>query len=206
MYCKKCKYHASDNSSVCPKCGTNWNEERKGLSLNWLKAGKWTSASSAPQAGAPVPPSISDVFQAEESAGLAMDDLEEFPDSFLQMPSDTTTPPASASDAADTDAEEALPAAAGGRQGADDDDIPEIDFSAFTDGAFQSVPEPVETSNADQGDLTIPGLEEMLERTATEDFSVAQSGSTAEDDIKLDFSDLPGAVEGEDSSGAGKKS
>lgn len=47
MYCKKCKYHAHDHISTCPKCGTNWEETRKDLHLAWMtKPGyNWLSLS-----------------------------------------------------------------------------------------------------------------------------------------------------------------
>lgn len=38
MYCKKCKFHAFDHVSTCPKCGADWEESRKALYLNWITA------------------------------------------------------------------------------------------------------------------------------------------------------------------------
>ena len=38
MYCKKCRYHAHDHVSTCPKCGADWEESRKALHLNWISS------------------------------------------------------------------------------------------------------------------------------------------------------------------------
>lgn len=46
MYCKKCKYHSFDHVSACPKCGTDWEETRKALYLNWITSSgyNWLNA------------------------------------------------------------------------------------------------------------------------------------------------------------------
>ncbi len=36
MYCKKCRYVSFDHLSKCPKCGLEWNEERKKLGIDWM--------------------------------------------------------------------------------------------------------------------------------------------------------------------------
>lgn len=36
MYCSRCKYFSFDHLSSCPKCGQNWNTERKKLGLDWI--------------------------------------------------------------------------------------------------------------------------------------------------------------------------
>ena len=43
MYCKKCQYISHDHMDRCPKCGLNWNQERKKLGIEWLKPpqGSW---------------------------------------------------------------------------------------------------------------------------------------------------------------------
>jgi len=41
MYCAKCKYTSFDHVSACPKCGRDWEEERKTLNLDWLVPSSW---------------------------------------------------------------------------------------------------------------------------------------------------------------------
>lgn len=36
MFCRKCRYTSFDHYETCPKCGYNWEEERKRLNLDWL--------------------------------------------------------------------------------------------------------------------------------------------------------------------------
>ncbi len=36
MYCSKCKYFSFDHLASCPKCGQDWNRERKKLGLDWI--------------------------------------------------------------------------------------------------------------------------------------------------------------------------
>ena len=36
MYCKKCRYVSFDHLNKCPKCGLEWNEERKKLGIDWM--------------------------------------------------------------------------------------------------------------------------------------------------------------------------
>ena len=38
MYCRKCRYTSFDHLGKCPKCGLEWNEERKKLGIEWLSA------------------------------------------------------------------------------------------------------------------------------------------------------------------------
>ena len=83
MYCKKCKFHASDSLSTCPKCGANWEETRKALFLNWLTGSRhWEP--SAPET--PKPQNAAERSPVGQSAAAAMDDLDDFSDDFLQPP------------------------------------------------------------------------------------------------------------------------
>lgn len=59
MYCKKCKFHAFDHVSTCPKCGADWEETRKALYLNWITASgvNWIASDKAnPQPAATAQP------------------------------------------------------------------------------------------------------------------------------------------------------
>ncbi|GEM_PF-2739737 len=38
MYCLKCKYTSFDHFEMCPKCGSNWEETKKALNLDWVPA------------------------------------------------------------------------------------------------------------------------------------------------------------------------
>ena len=58
MYCKKCKFHSFDHVSACPKCGTDWEESRKALYLNWISATgvNWLAQEAVAQPAAPSKP------------------------------------------------------------------------------------------------------------------------------------------------------
>ena len=38
MYCLKCKYTSFDHFDNCPKCGSNWEETKQVLNLDWIPA------------------------------------------------------------------------------------------------------------------------------------------------------------------------
>lgn len=191
MYCKKCKFHASDSVSTCPKCGANWEETRKALSLNWLTGSRhWEP--SAPET--PKPQNAAEMSPVGQSAAAAMDDLDDFSDDFLQPPqappSSPVQKPAHDGTAAVPEIDFALGAPQAGATPVSpppvtppDDDVMELDFSDLVSDS----PQP--PAAAKQPGLSIPDLEAMLSQV--ENHKNPQPAPENEDDIQLDFSNLP---------------
>ncbi|AMD92657.1 hypothetical protein AXF15_05760 [Desulfomicrobium orale DSM 12838] len=191
MYCKKCKFHASDSLSTCPKCGANWEETRKALFLNWLTGSRhWEP--SAPET--PKPQNAAERSPVGQSAAAAMDDLDDFSDDFLQPPQ---APPSSPVQKPAHDGTVAVPeidfSLGAPQAGATpvspppvtppDEDVMELDFSDLVSDS----PQP--PAAAKQEDLSIPDLEAMLSQV--ENHKNPQPAPENEDDIQLDFSNLP---------------
>lgn len=141
MYCKKCKYHAFDYLSACPKCGVSWEETRKSLFLNWMTVNErpWTFAASD-TSNASRPPATSNIFQSEETADLFLDaelplsDGEDFSDDLLLETLAATQQQLAQKDEADSFPE--LDFSLEGTQPKDSTDtqnstfaVPELDFS-----------------------------------------------------------------------------
>lgn len=191
MYCKKCKFHASDSVSTCPKCGANWEETRKALSLSWLTGSRhWEP--SAPET--PKPQNAPEMSPVGQSAAAAMDDLDDFSDDFLQPPqappSSSVQKPAHDGTGAVPEIDFSLDAPKAGTGPASpppvntpDDDVMELDFSDLV----SDIPQP--SAAAKQEDLSIPDLEAML--SPVENHKKPQPAPENEDDIQLDFSNLP---------------
>lgn len=173
MYCKKCKYHAFDHVSTCPKCGVSWEEARKSLFLNWMTTNErpWTSAASD-TSDTPRPPATSDIFQTEETADislnadLSLSDGEDFSDDLLLETLAATQQQLAQKDEADP--------------------FPELDFNLDGDQLKDS-------ADAQDSTSTIPELDFSLDTPATESsasLSAPQENPQAADSDKLKI-DLP---------------
>lgn len=87
MYCKKCKYTSFDHVTACPKCGTDWEEARKSLYLNWINANgyQWLAARSEGRAPtATATPAMSRMAPPVAPSIVNTDEL------FLDAPDDST--------------------------------------------------------------------------------------------------------------------
>ncbi len=51
MFCPKCKYTTFDHFSSCPRCGYDWEELRRGLSLDWIEEPSTSEEGEVPQIG-----------------------------------------------------------------------------------------------------------------------------------------------------------
>jgi hypothetical protein len=207
MYCKKCKFHSFDHVSACPKCGTDWEESRKALYLNWISATgvNWlaqdvaqaVAASAAKPGGddmqarsgsqdnfsedylaAPAPP----VAVAAANTDI---DVSSFPELDFSMPETAPKPPASKKAAPTAPAPEqelfldTIPA----------DDVVELDFSAPLETA--PTPQAPAPAKGKKEDLFIPELEEMLapldEEPRAKPAQAKKPAFTEETEILLDF-------------------
>jgi hypothetical protein len=159
MYCKKCKFHAFDHVSTCPKCGADWEETRKALYLNWITASgvNWI----APDKAMSQPASAAQPTQVFRSAPAPAVTVQEAMDSdpLLDALSDS-------SDASRPLAAAPSPAA---RRDTDIDvsHFPELDFSTPQPAApakakTPSSPAPAPKANDDLFLDTLPA-EEVLE-------------------------------------------
>lgn len=167
MYCKKCKFHAFDHVSTCPKCGADWEESRKALYLNWITASgvNWIAqtASGAQQAPASKPAPASRSATAQRPAAAAMAATTAAKPATLDSDPllDTLTEPSGAYTPAP-----ATPPRSAAREGdIDVSSFPELDFSSGQPAA----PKPSQPVSKPSEDLFIEPL-------------------PAEDVIELDFS------------------
>lgn len=201
MYCKKCKYHAFDHLSACPKCGADWEETRKALYLNWLVSNQanWLNPQKSSQpkeieispfliSAQPVAsaahaqtaePAESPVIPMPPQPKATKDaeiEVSLFPE--LDFSTSTDSPPK---------AKPAPPAPAGGKK--DDlyldalstDDIVELDFAPVLDTPPSKSAAP---SKPKRDDFFIPELEEMLAPLADDRSGAANVKQAASDPNK----------------------
>lgn len=199
MYCKKCKYHAFDHVSACPKCGTDWEETRKALYLNWLtsRGHDWfavpeqqtTDAVETPPAAvtaaqAPVQETYLDLGTPTTPPRSEDIEVALLPD--LDFGLDT---PASATAHEATQADSVASKPSGAADDKSKNDIVELDFGLSVD---TTPPAPPKAAPRKRDDLFIPELEEMLAPMAEESKATpvkkSASKTSADDDIYLDFS------------------
>lgn len=209
MYCKKCKYHAFDHVSTCPKCGADWEETRKALYLNWLtsRGHDWFAAPTPqvqkPVVGAPkIPvradqPKLQDDYLnletpvaptlSEEIEVSLLPDL----DFGLEEPQ-----PAPMATKLPTPPKPEPPTPELFLNDKAIEDMAELDFSLSVDTSppapKPSAPKPTPSR---RDELFIPELEEML-APLTEEPKAPAAGKASkkfsgEDDIFLDFSKEP---------------
>ncbi len=208
MYCKKCKFHSFDHVSACPKCGTDWEESRKALYLNWISATgvNWLAQEAATQPAAPSKPggeamqanaSIQNDFSddylsapappvevATVNSGI---DVSNFPELDFSMAEAAPEPPAKKS---------AAPAKSEPAPKLEEelfldtipaDDMVELDFSA----SFEAPPAPQAPAKGKREDLFIPELEEMLapleEEPRLKPVQAKKPSFTEDTEILLDF-------------------
>lgn len=176
MYCKKCKYHASDHLNACPKCGVSWEEARKSLFLNWLTTGgsPWTVTASDP-ADAPKPPATSDIFQQGETddlslgTDLSVGEVDDFSDDLLLQTLASTQQQLA--------------------QKAEEAPLPEIDFS-LEDIQHQ------DDSGAQDSTGTMPELDFSLDTPKVESSTSSSAApqenpqAAATDALEIDFESL----------------
>ena len=207
MYCKKCKFHSFDHVSACPKCGTDWEESRKALYLNWISATgiKWLAQNVAqPTAASASKPaadetqarfasqdSLSEDYLAAPAAPVAAAtvntdiDVSNFPELDFSMAEATPKPSAPKTETPKSPAPEeelfldTIPA----------DDAVELDFSAPLETA--PAPQAPFAAKAKKEDLFIPELEEMLapldEEPRAKPVQAKKPAFTEETEILLDF-------------------
>jgi hypothetical protein len=207
MYCKKCKFYSFDHVSACPKCGTDWEESRKALYLNWISATgvNWLAQNVAQPAAA------SASMPAADDAQVRSKDQNNFSEDYLAAP----TPPVAAA-AVNTDIDvsnfpeldfsmaEATPKPSAPKTATPKspapeeelfldtltaDDAVELDFSAPLETA--PAPQAPSAAKAKKEDLFIPELEEMLapldEEPRAKPAQAKKPAFTEETEILLDF-------------------
>ena len=212
MYCKKCKFHSFDHVSACPKCGTDWEESRKALYLNWISATgvNWLAQEAVAQPAAPSKPGgdamqpnpsiqndFSDDYLAAPAPPVAASvvttgiDVSNFPELDFTMAEAVPEPPAKKpaapvkSEPAPKLEEELF------LDTIPAEDMIELDFSA----SFEAPLAPQAPAKGKREDLFIPELEEMLapleEEPRLKPVQTKKPTFTEETEILLDFGTDP---------------
>lgn len=206
MYCKKCKFHSFDHVSTCPKCGSDWEETRKSLYLNWLSATgvNWLAKDTSPAAAAApaaakgaareaVPQNAQDDYLAAPMAPPAAPakatvdsgiDVSSFPELDFAMP-EAEPAPAPKTETLRPSAPAPKPEEDLFLEPLPADDTVELDFSA------PAAPQPQAQAKPKREDLFIPELEEMLapleEEPRAKSAAPKKPSFSQEQEILLDF-------------------
>ncbi|MGE4440759.1 MAG: hypothetical protein AB7D27_04635 [Desulfomicrobium sp.] len=222
MYCKKCKFHSFDHVSACPKCGTDWEDSRKALYLNWITATgvNWLAqeaATQAPASATPKPDGMQarsggtsepskDYLAAPEppmaaAAASTEIDVSNFPELDFSMAESIPEPPATNIAAPAKNAPAPKPEEELFLDTIPAEDMVELDFSASFE--TPTAPQAPAQARTKREDLFIPELEEMLapldDEPRSKPAQAKKPSFSEEAEILLDFGTDPA----EGSSGKG---